>query len=718
MSTLPLSFALTGSLALASLTLARGEPPAKEGRPRADRLGDPLPEGAVARLGTTRFRLLEQGEWCLGFSTDGKALIFRERYGQEVLFRDLGTYGIVRRLRLAPDTYVQYARSADSRHLVCRREGDVTLIDLTTGKEVALILGKEIFKGNAPPHSSYISSRDGRLLAVSGEEDEGSHLICWLDTTTGKRLHRVRSQKGASFTSLAFTCDGKALAAVEAERQPGGKTWLRIWNVASGKLIPAGPLPQDARLDGLLAFLPDGKVLLGSHGWGLLLLCDPATGQTLRAFPEKGDGMASFTLSRDGKTLFGSARGRIRVWDVGTGKVVRELRLDSHPTEAPYIHLSHDGKTLAALGQHQLTLWDVRTGKQLYPTDGHTREVSSLAFSPAGDRLLSAGIAPAALFWDVASGKELARLMPAVPRPLDDRVVLSANNSNDWLRFSYPGAQALFAPDGKSVAAVWPDLPVHIWRADTGKLLHTLGQKKAHQALAFAADGRQLAAADQDGEIRLWNPASGKELDALRLDAPRTAEQGGIKAPTAVAASSDGKSVAAARLVFERSTLRMKIRQWEAVSRVERCCLEQAAGSRLAHHWGMQMSALSTSDSFALCLRFSPNGRLLALGDGNLIYLWDLASGKEVRQFAGPEVFACTLAFSPDGKLLAAGRLDGRIRLWRVDTGVVLRDLPAHDRAVTALAFSPDGRLLASGSRDTTILLWAVPEVAREAPVP
>jgi WD40 repeat protein len=97
---------------------------------------------------------------------------------------------------------------------------------------------------------------------------------------------------------------------------------------------------------------------------------------------------------------------------------------------------------------------------------------------------------------------------------------------------------------------------------------------------------------------------------------------------------------------------------------------------------------------------------------------WDVASGKELRQFAGPEVFARTLAFSPDGKLLAAGRLDGRIRLWRVDTGTLLRDLPAHDRAVTALAFSPDGRLLASGARDTTMLLWDVRAVAREAPAP
>src|SRR5262249_32048909 len=159
-----------------------------------------------------------------------------------------------------------------------------------------------------------------------------------------------------------------------------------------------------------------------SHSWGPLLLCDPATGRTLRTFPEgRWD---SFRVSPDGKTLFGSAQGLIRAWDVGTGRVVLELRLDPHPTAAPSLELSPGGKTLAALGQHHLTLWDVRTGKQLYPTDGHTREVSSLAFSPAGDRLLSAGIAPAALLWDVASGKELARLMPAVPRPLGNRAIV------------------------------------------------------------------------------------------------------------------------------------------------------------------------------------------------------------------------------------------------------------------------------------------------------
>jgi hypothetical protein len=72
--------------------------PAKEGRPRTDCLGDPLPEGAVARLGTTRFRRLEQWEPCLGFAPSGMALIFRGRFGRELLFRDLRTYVIVRRL--------------------------------------------------------------------------------------------------------------------------------------------------------------------------------------------------------------------------------------------------------------------------------------------------------------------------------------------------------------------------------------------------------------------------------------------------------------------------------------------------------------------------------------------------------------------------------------------------------------------------------------------
>jgi WD40 repeat protein len=718
-------------LAVASLALAYGQPlaagdapSAKEDRPRTDSLGDPLPAGAVARLGTTRFRRPENREDCLGFSSAGKALVCASYIPTEIRYRDLHTYQITRRIRLAPETYASGLRSADGKLLLCSRAGNKILIDLSTEKEVARIPAQEIAvrpggMGITWPQS-YALSRDGRLLAalltVAGEQEKGEQLICWCQVASGKRLHWVRSRKGGSFSSLEFTRDGKALAAIE-HVSAFGKTWLRLWDVASGKELRSVPLPHNEEFNRLVAFLPDGKFLLSKASRnGPLLVCDPATGQAVRTFPANGEGMQHYTLSADGKTLFGTGPGLVRVWEVETGRSLRDLRLVPHRGFAPGIRPSLDSKILAAVGQYHLTLWGVETGKQLAPTPGHTREVSSLAFSPSGDRLLSAGIAPGAILWDVASGKEQAHLMPVVPRPSRNAVLVDSNDSNNWVGISYPGAQAVLAADGNA-ATVWPGHAVQVWRVGAGKILHKLGLVKAYQTLAFAAGSQLLAAADEQGEIRLWNTASGKPLDALRIHDVQSGKPGAVKAPTALALSADGKSLAAARLAFDghysKGDLRLvlKVRAWEVVTRAERLCLDLPARSRLGLLWGMR-HGYDEASRLAFCLRFSPDGRLLALGDGNVIYLWALRTGKEVRQFAGSELAARTLAFSPDGKLLAAGRHDGQIRLWRVDTGTVLRDLPAHDRAVTALAFSPDGRLLASGGRDTTILLWDVRAVA------
>jgi hypothetical protein len=173
MSTLTGRLALMGCLALASLTPARGQTPAKDGGPRTNRLGDPLPEGTIAGLGTTRFRRLDQWEDCVGFAPDGNALVCVSDARRLLLHRVPRTYRVVRQVRLACDTYAQSTRRADGRRMVCSRAGDVTLMELTTGKEVSLIPGREIrvrpSKENPFLNLASNFSRDGRLLAFSGD---------------------------------------------------------------------------------------------------------------------------------------------------------------------------------------------------------------------------------------------------------------------------------------------------------------------------------------------------------------------------------------------------------------------------------------------------------------------------------------------------------------------------------------------------------------------
>jgi WD40 repeat protein len=81
-----------------------------------------------------------------------------------------------------------------------------------------------------------------------------------------------------------------------------------------------------------------------------------------------------------------------------------------------------------------------------------------------------------------------------------------------------------------------------------------------------------------------------------------------------------------------------------------------------------------------------------------------------MRRFGGEHYHAYSAALSPGGGTLAAGGGDGVIRLWDVGTGKELRQLRGHlgrhGGGVTALAWSSDGRTLFSGGVDTTILVW------------
>src|SRR5262249_6805893 len=118
---------------------------------------------------------------------------------------------------------------------------------------------------------------------------------------------------------------------------------------------------------------------------------------------------------------------------------------------------------------------------------------------------------------------------------------------------------------------------------------------------------------------------------------------------------------------------------------------------------------------------FSPtDNRLLAVGHGGYVALWDIDAGTELARLPG---VVGALAFSPDGKYLVAGlgnkfaitpgRSANPLKVWDVATRRLIQLLNGHMGDCMVLDFSRDGTLLASGSRDGTAILWSTKQWTR-----
>ncbi|HEV2425762.1 MAG TPA: c-type cytochrome domain-containing protein [Terriglobia bacterium] len=125
------------------------------------------------------------------------------------------------------------------------------------------------------------------------------------------------------------------------------------------------------------------------------------------------------------------------------------------------------------------------------------------------------------------------------------------------------------------------------------------------------------------------------------------------------------------------------------------------------------IATLSGHADYVRSLAFSPDGKLLAAAGGPCqqsgeIRIWDVASHALVRTLKGHKDCVYSVAWSPDGRLLASGSYDKSIKLWDAASGGELKTLQDHIDAVFAVAFSPDGKRLASASQDRTVKIWDV----------
>ena len=653
-----LGAAATGAVAAAGWGLAVRRNPAvpvaaPAAPPMLDQHGDPLPPGAVGRLGTVRLR--HHGNiHCVAYAPDG-ATLASSGEGGAVFLWDRATGRELRRIDTGAMLIPQVKFSPDGKILAATGHGGVGLYDVATGRSLRRLAAE------AWVHAIHFSP-DGKTL-LGADLARTRQFRRW-DVATGAEIASVACPQLEQYR-FAIAPDGGSFVTWMPDKS------IKLWDVPTGKELRE--LKGHVRQALCAAFSPDSKtVATGNSGPELdsVRLWDVASGRQVGAVPGQSYGTTAVAFSPDGKLIASlgwapvAPDGReatILVHRIADEKEIARIRPPQYRTgtgmPANRLVFSPDSATLSIYGAGSaIRQWDVASGKQLHAAEGVEQIILRIMHTPDGRAVATQALAESAVrLWDPATGKELRS-------------------------FAHPAGVIAFAlsRDGRTLATSCEDHPhylIRLWDVATGEQKRAIpGRKNRVEFLAFTPDDQRLLTWDQNGVSRIHDLA----VDARSRDIPGTKGRITALAP-------NGRH-ALLQVTHEKGSF-----VWD---------VDQAQEVKMPAEFRDARTSTGV---------FAPDGRSLALYDLNrrLVLLHDAASGKVTRSFPAHYLWGQGLAFTPDSRTLAAvNREQTTVSLWDVATGQERGQFVGDQGQIHSVSISPDGRRLLAGGRNATVLIW------------